>query len=71
MGSFDLPQVVGLVITDKGRLALLKVGARTVSVTVGEKIPGTGWEVRAIEPEGVTLVFSEGQREKVVLRPAF
>jgi len=71
MGSFDLPQVVGLVITDKGRLALLKVGARTVSVTVGEKIPGTGWEVRAIEPEGVALVFSEGQREKVVLRPAF
>ena len=64
-------QLVGLIITQKVKLAVLKVGARTVTVMEGETIPLTGWEVKKIEPEGIHLVFKEKPQEKLVLRPSF
>jgi len=64
-------QLVGLVITQKVKLAVIKVGTRTVTVMEGETIPLTGWEVKKIEPEGIHLVFKEKLQEKLVLRPSF
>ncbi len=64
-------QVIGLVITEKGKLAVIKVGTKTVTVTEGETIPFTGWEVKEIEPERVVLVFKDRPKEKLVLRPSF
>ena len=64
-------QLVGLVITQKVKLAVIKVGTRTVTVMEGETIPLTGWEVKKIEPEGIHLVFKEKPQEKLVLRPSF
>jgi len=64
-------QLVGLVITQKVKLAVVKVGTRTVTVMEGETIPLTGWEVKKIEPEGIHLVFKEKPQEKLVLRPSF
>jgi len=64
-------QLVGLVITQKVKLAVIKVGTRTVTVMEGETIPLTGWEVKKIEPESIYLVFKEKPQEKLVLRPSF
>ena len=64
-------QLVGLVITQKVKLAVIKVGTRTVTVMEGETIPLTGWEVKKIEPDSIYLVFKEKPQEKLVLRPSF
>lgn len=64
-------QVVGLVITDKAKVAVLRVGGRTVTVSIGETVSGTGWVVSGIGEEGVQLVWKEEPKHKFVLRPSF
>ncbi|MEM0503206.1 MAG: hypothetical protein QXT58_00690 [Archaeoglobaceae archaeon] len=64
-------QIIGLVITDKAKVAVLRVGGRTVTVSVGETVSGTGWVVSGIGEEGVQLVWKEEPKHKIVLRPSF
>jgi len=69
--SLENVQVVGVILTEQIRLAMLRVGGRTTTVSIGDSVLGTGWVVTKIEPDKIELAFREDPKRKIALSPSF